>query len=53
MFALLDDESKFPQGTDQTLIDKFEKNLSKKPEFKMPKGQGLQFMITHFAGSVG
>ena len=54
LFALLDEESKFPQASDQTLIDKLVNNLGKKqPDlFQTPRGQGLQFMIKHFAGSV-
>jgi len=50
LFSLLDDESKFPQGTDQSFEDKLIKNFSKRPEFKTPKGQCLEFMIQHFAG---
>jgi len=50
MFSLLDDESKFPQGTDQSFEDKLIKNFAKRPEFKTPKGQSLEFMIQHFAG---
>jgi len=50
LFSLLDDESKFPQGTDQSFVDKLIKNFAKHPEFKTPKGQSLEFMIQHFAG---
>lgn len=52
LFSLLDDESKFPQGTDQSFEDKLIKNFAKRPEFKTPKGQCLEFMIEHFAGQV-
>jgi len=47
---LLDDESKFPQGDDQSFVNKLIQNFSKRPEFKTPKGQSLEFMIQHFAG---
>jgi len=50
LFSLLDDESKFPQGDDQSFVDKLIKNFAKRPEFKTPKGQSLEFMIQHFAG---
>jgi len=47
---VLDDESKFPQGDDQSFVDKLIKNFAKRPEFKTPKGQSLEFSIQHFAG---
>ena len=50
LFSLLDDESKFPQGTDQSFVDKLIKNFANRSEFKTPKGQSLEFMIQHFAG---
>jgi len=50
MFSLLDDESRFPQGTDQSFEDKLIKNFSKRSEFKTPKGRSLEFTIQHFAG---
>ena len=53
LFSLLDEESKFPSGTDQSLIDKLTKNFAKKTDFQRPRGQGLDFLIRHFAGLVG
>eukprot|EP00072_Mus_musculus_P072770 XP_017174533.1 PREDICTED: myosin-IIIb isoform X9 [Mus musculus] len=51
LLALLDEESRFPQGTDQTLVDKFEDNLRCK-FFWRPKGVELCFGIQHYAGPV-
>ncbi|KAF3824387.1 hypothetical protein GH733_008672, partial [Mirounga leonina] len=51
LLALLDEESRFPQATDQTLVDKFEDNLRSK-YFWRPKGVELCFGILHYAGKV-
>ncbi|KAM4859162.1 myosin-IIIb [Thomomys bottae] len=51
LLALLDEESRFPQATDQTLVDKFEDNLRCK-FFWRPKGVELCFGIEHYAGKV-
>ncbi|XP_010601142.3 LOW QUALITY PROTEIN: myosin-IIIb [Loxodonta africana] len=51
LLALLDEESRFPQATDQTLVDKFEDNLRSK-YFWRPKGMELCFGIQHYAGKV-
>ncbi|XP_035386773.1 myosin-IIIa [Electrophorus electricus] len=51
MLALLDEESRFPQATDQTLVEKFEDNLKSK-SFWRPKRVDLVFGITHYAGKV-
>ncbi|KAF6115167.1 myosin IIIB [Phyllostomus discolor] len=51
LLALLDEESRFPQATDQTLVDKFEANLRCK-YFWRPKGVELSFGIRHYAGQV-
>ncbi|ERE72014.1 myosin-IIIb [Cricetulus griseus] len=51
LLALLDEESRFPQATDQTLVDKFEDNLRCK-FFWRPKGVELCFGIRHYAGPV-
>ncbi|XP_077997309.1 myosin-IIIb-like [Glandiceps talaboti] len=51
MLALLDEESRFPEATDQTLVDKFYKNLSRKYYWK-PLQHGLSFGIYHYAGKV-
>ncbi|XP_028826695.1 LOW QUALITY PROTEIN: myosin-IIIa [Denticeps clupeoides] len=51
MLALLDEESRFPQATDQTLVEKFEDNLKSK-DFWRPKRVDLGFGIHHYAGKV-
>ncbi|CAL8313317.1 unnamed protein product [Merluccius merluccius] len=51
MLALLDEESRFPQATDQTLVEKFEDNLKSK-NFWRPKRVDLGFGINHYAGKV-
>ncbi|XP_016131586.1 myosin-IIIa-like [Sinocyclocheilus grahami] len=51
MLALLDEESRFPQATDQTLVEKFEDNL-KSQNFWRPKRVDLGFGIHHYAGKV-
>uniref|UniRef100_A0A3B3X167 non-specific serine/threonine protein kinase n=1 Tax=Poecilia mexicana TaxID=48701 RepID=A0A3B3X167_9TELE len=51
LLSLLDEESRFPQATDQTLVDKFEDNLRCK-YFWIPKCMDLCFGIQHYAGKV-
>ncbi|XP_078537714.1 myosin-IIIb [Lissotriton helveticus] len=51
LLSLLDEESRFPQATDQTLVDKFEDNLRSK-YFWRPKRMELCFGIQHYAGKV-
>ncbi|CAH2305733.1 myosin-IIIb isoform X1 [Pelobates cultripes] len=51
LLSLLDEESRFPQATDQTLVDKFEDNLRSK-YFWRPKRVELSFGIQHYAGKV-
>ncbi|CAL8294065.1 unnamed protein product [Lota lota] len=51
MLSLLDEESRFPQATDQTLVEKFEDNLKSK-NFWRPMRVDLGFGINHYAGKV-
>ncbi|XP_029314883.1 myosin-IIIb isoform X2 [Cottoperca gobio] len=51
LLSLMDEESRFPQATDQTLVDKFEDNLRCK-YFSIPKRVELCFGIQHYAGKV-
>ncbi|XP_039211219.1 myosin-IIIb [Crotalus tigris] len=51
LLSLLDEESRFPQATDLTLVDKFEDNLRCK-YFWRPKRVELCFGIHHYAGKV-
>ncbi|KAM9488569.1 myosin-IIIa-like [Clarias gariepinus] len=51
LLSLLDEESRFPQATDQTLVEKFEDNLKSK-NFWRPMRVDLGFGINHYAGKV-
>ncbi|XP_036367897.1 myosin-IIIb-like isoform X6 [Octopus sinensis] len=52
LLALLDEESLFPKGTDQSLTAKFHQNI-KCPAYIKPKAeQNLNFIIEHYAGKV-
>ncbi|XP_065818524.1 myosin-IIIb isoform X4 [Labrus bergylta] len=51
LLSLLDEESRFPKATEQTLVDKFEDNLRCK-YFWIPKRVELCFGIQHYAGKV-
>ncbi|XP_063094100.1 myosin-IIIa isoform X4 [Cavia porcellus] len=51
LLSLLDEESRFPKASDQTLIEKFEDNL-KSQYFWRPKRMELCFGIYHYAGKV-
>ncbi|XP_063744008.1 myosin-IIIb [Eleginops maclovinus] len=51
LLSLMDEESRFPQASDQTLVDKFEDNLRCK-YFSIPKRVELCFGIQHYAGKV-
>ncbi|XP_069183192.1 myosin-IIIb [Procambarus clarkii] len=51
LLALLDEESRFPNASDQSLVEKFHNNI-KSHHYIKPKAQGLEFTIRHFAGKV-
>ncbi|XP_074051174.1 myosin-IIIa [Macrotis lagotis] len=51
LLSLLDEESRFPRATDQTLVEKFEDNLKSK-YFWRAKRLELTFGIHHYAGKV-
>ena len=51
-YALLDEESRFPKATDQTLLEKLSKSFSKRAQFKQAKCRDLSFTISHYAGQV-
>ena len=52
VYAIIDEESKFPRATDLTLMEKMTKTFTRQPEFQRVKNQNLQFIIQHFAGPV-
>ena len=51
LFALLDEESRFPKANDSTLVEKFHRNL-KASCYSKPKSNELTFTIQHYAGMV-
>lgn len=53
LLALIDEESKFPKGTDLTLLSKLNINHSGKPCYITPKStHEHRFGVKHFAGDV-
>ena len=52
ILGILDEECRFPQATDLTFLDKLVKNLSKHPNFEVPKMSKNLFVVNHYAGKV-
>lgn len=53
IFALVDEESKFPQGSDATLLSKLNQNHSKNVFYCQAKSDNVKnFAVVHFAGIV-
>jgi len=53
ILALVDEESKFPKGTDTTLLAKQHKHHAHNANYLRPKSaMNLSFGINHFAGVV-
>ena len=53
LFALLDEETRFPNASDVSLLDKLNHNLSIHPAFVPVLGkEGLRFAVNHYAGSI-
>lgn len=53
IMALIDEESKFPQGTDITLLNKLHKTHSSNQNYIKPKSDiNTSFGLSHFAGKV-
>ncbi|OWR43684.1 putative myosin-VIIa [Danaus plexippus plexippus] len=53
LLALIDEESKFPKGTDLTLLSKLNSNHSNKQYYTTPKStHEHRFGVKHFAGDV-
>ncbi|XP_032218012.1 unconventional myosin-VIIa isoform X2 [Nematostella vectensis] len=51
--ALIDEESRFPQGTDESFLDKLNYNHKDNKHFVRPKSRvQSQFGVVHFAGTV-
>eukprot|EP00050_Salpingoeca_kvevrii_P001267 m.166190 g.166190 ORF g.166190 m.166190 type:complete len:2194 (-) comp10335_c1_seq21:224-6805(-) len=53
ILALVDEESRFPKGTDQSLLQKLHQTHSKDEHYSMPKSRvDPTFGVIHFAGTV-
>ena len=53
LLALLDEESKFPQATDNSLVLKFNRHFSKNDYYLSSQdGRAVSFAIRHYAGKV-
>jgi myosin heavy subunit len=53
IIALIDEESRFPKGTDRSLCDKLHANHGKNENFIPRKTENvISFGIRHFAGNV-
>ncbi|XP_070213118.1 myosin-VIIa-like [Littorina saxatilis] len=53
ILALVDEESKFPRGTDETMLEKLHHHHSKNPHYLKPKAAvNRTFGLNHFAGVV-
>ncbi len=54
IFALLDEESRFPKATDQSLAIKLHQTLTPlySDVYIAPKNVGTSFSIVHYAGQV-
>lgn len=50
--TILDEESRFPQATDTTFLDKLHANFEKNPKYSKPKISKSHFGIRHYAGLV-
>ncbi|XP_048337740.1 unconventional myosin-IXa isoform X2 [Sphaerodactylus townsendi] len=52
LLHLLDEESNFPQATNQTLLDKFKRQHEGNPYIEFPAVMEPAFIIKHYAGKV-
>jgi len=52
LYALIDEESKFPKATANSLLEKVRKHLIKYSCIKKEKGREPLFTIQHYAGPV-
>lgn len=52
VLSLLDEECRFPKGSDKTLLEKLHQNHAKHPNYEAPKKAGINFIVKHYAGEV-
>ncbi|UJR37230.1 hypothetical protein I4U23_029939 [Adineta vaga] len=52
IFALLDEESRFPKANDESLVQKFHSHCKNHPRYIKPRGNETAFGIHHYAGKV-
>lgn len=48
----MDEECKFPNSTDKTLLEKLHTNFAKHKHYTQPRKSGTSFVIIHYAGEV-
>ncbi|CAF4599744.1 unnamed protein product, partial [Rotaria sp. Silwood2] len=52
IFALLDEESRFPKANDESLVQKFHSHCKSHSRYIKPRGNETAFGIHHYAGKV-
>ncbi|KAK5577072.1 hypothetical protein RB653_002009 [Dictyostelium firmibasis] len=52
ILSLLDEESRFPQATDLTYLEKLHTNHEKHPYYEKPRRSKNTFVVKHYAGEV-
>ncbi|EGC40078.1 class VII unconventional myosin [Dictyostelium purpureum] len=52
ILSLLDEESRFPQATDLTYLEKLHVNHEKHPYYEKPRRSKTTFVVKHYAGEV-
>lgn len=52
LFALLDEESKFPRASDGSLVEKFSSHWKNSDRYVRSRANDLTFAINHYAGKV-
>lgn len=52
LLSLLDEESRFPKGTDESMVLKFGQHHDKNQYFSRPKLNKTAFSVHHYAGAV-
>lgn len=52
VFSLIDEECRFPNGTDATLLEKLHQTFQNHPKYHAPKQSRNHFAVNHYAGTV-